>query len=164
MHAVHTNHVAAMAGASGMKIPFLNDIFAIFIVSGSSVGAQTIDPELDSAPVNSGIEGFWVGVDMCGGRGFSEFLDIRRGRGILSGTFWWFGAQTGTSEVDILENEVSYVFGSRTLSVVDFDYRLEEASLVGRGRGFDYMPQIWPVPEPRFQQPLGEIKYHHSKC
>ncbi|MCZ8081540.1 MAG: hypothetical protein O9305_20230 [Rhodobacteraceae bacterium] len=116
-----------------MKITVLQIALASFVVFGSSVCAQFIAPESDNSSGSSEIEGFWVSVDMCDRQVFSEFFDIRKDGAVLTGTYWWFGAQTGTSKVDIIENDVGYVFDSRTRSVVDFDYRHEGGFLVEKG-------------------------------
>lgn len=139
-----------------MKVQILQITFAFVIVCGSSVSAQFIETQSDSSSLNPEIEGFWVGVDMCDGQGFSEFFDIRRDGDVLTGTYWWFGAETGKSKVDILENDVGYVFDSETRSVVDFDYRYEEGSLVGKGKDSKCVSQIWPVTEQRFRELLGQ--------
>lgn len=126
---------------------------SFFIIYGVSASAQFAATDPTSTESHSNIEGFWVGVDMCGRRGYVEFFEIGEFRGRLKGEYWWFGSQTGTREIDITPTPDGYFFEGQ--NIVHFDFVLESGVLVGVGRSQNCKSRLWRVSEEVFRELKG---------
>ncbi len=127
----------------------------LLFLPGNSL-AQFADDQQDGEALYSGIEGYWVGLDVCEGKAYAEFIELRNESGRIKGTYWWLGTSAGATEIDVLNNGAEYVFDAVDPDVLDFDYSFQNGNLVGRGRGYNCLSQLWRVSAERFLELKGD--------
>ncbi|MEM9754533.1 MAG: hypothetical protein AAF914_00995 [Pseudomonadota bacterium] len=105
------------------------------------------------------LSGFWGSYVICEQeRGWVVFHEVARTSRGFQSTYSWFGPNTGGARVAISQTPSGFVFDTETEGLTDFDYRLTDGALAGRGLGERAFctSRLWRIDASEYVPPIIE--------